>query len=535
MSLSLQGGVLSAFKGFDPQGSEAVAQFAERAMRFLAASWGSFWIATGTQLHLEATWEVSAAEAIAAFAGLGALPEVARVYPDAGGGLLYLPLTVARHQLGAFLFRGPLEGLKESAELLQPLVSALALAMGYERLAVREAVVSERLDRVTNAMQVPLLFMDHRRRPMQLNRAYREIHGLDEAELPESMEALWQRIRSCYQSVAEVEAALEPWYGAPDQSLAVEVELKSPREAYYRMLITPFHDANGEFAGAVCSFYDITQQRRLVRLQGDFIESLEERVNARTRELIEANQELMLANQIKTDFISNMSHELRTPLQSIVGSASMLEEGVLGSLTPDQMERVQDILRGSERLKNLVNTVLDLSKLDAGHFILYYEWVDPREQLLEAAKDLRLSPYAPGKRLVVDLPDELPMVWASPETTYQQVLMNLAINALKFTDAGGEVRLSARVEGEDLVYEVTDNGVGIPAEALGHIFDRFYQVDSSSTRRHDGSGLGLAIAKKIVELHGGTLHVESELGVGSRFSFRLPLVVPKERDDSCTS
>ncbi len=534
MTQDLRDGVLHAFKAFDPQGSEAISEFAERAMRFLGASWGSYWIATGTQLHLEATWEVSAAEAIAAFTGLGALTETPRVYPDAGGGLLYLPLTIARQQLGAYLFLVPGDQQEDAAELLRPLVSALALAIGYDRLAVREGIVSERLERVTNAMQIPLLFVDARRRPLQLNKAYREVHGLDEVELPESMEALWRRVRSCYQAPEEVEAAFSPWLQLSEQTVVLEVELKSPREAYYRVLAVPFLDDLGEFAGAVFSFYDVTQERRLVHLQADFIESLEERVNARTRELFEINQELKLANQIKSDFISNMSHELRTPLQSIVGSASMLEEGVLGNLSSDQMDRVQDILRGSERLKNLVNTVLDLSKLDAGHFKLYYEWVDPREQILEAAKDLKLSPYAVDKHLVVDLPDELPMIWASPETTYQQVLMNLAINALKFTEPGGEVRLGARVEGQTMVYEVSDTGVGIPAEALARVFDRFYQVDSSSTRRYDGSGLGLAIAREIVELHGGTIHVESTLGTGSRFSVRLPMAGP-EKDGSCTN
>lgn len=534
MTVGLHDGVLHAFKGFDPQGAEPLADFAERAMRFLGGHWGSYWGATGTQLHLEATWEVSAAEAIAAFTGLGALPETARVYPDAGGGLLYLPLTLGRQQLGAYLFLAPADRLAEAPELLRPLVSALALAIGHDRLTVRERVVSERLERVTNAMQIPLLFVDSRHRPLQLNHAYREIHGLDEVELPESMEALWRRVRPCYQSSEDLEATLMAWQQNPVQPVAVELELKGPREGYYRVLVVPFHDQDGEFTGAVFSFYDVTQERRLVRLQADFIESLEERVNARTSELNAKNRELVQASEIQRNFTSNMSHELRTPLQSIVGSASMLEEGVLGPLTPDQMERVQDILKGSERLKNLVNAVLDLSKLDAGHFKLYFEWVDPREQILEAVRDLRLSPHAVDKRLVMELPEDLPMVWASPETTYQ-VLMNLAVNALKFTEPGGEVRLGVRAEDGTMVYEVSDTGVGIPEEALERVFDRFYQVDSSSTRRHDGSGLGLAIAKEIVSLHGGTIHVESTLGAGSRFSVRLPLAGPTEKDGSCTN
>ncbi|HEY9856119.1 MAG TPA: ATP-binding protein [Stenomitos sp.] len=533
MSPRVQGDALHAFKGFDPQGAEAISEFAERAMRFLGARWGSYWTATGTQLHLDATWEVSAAEAIAAFTGMGHLSEGAKVYPDAGGGLLYLPVRRSHRQLGAFLFLVPLESLEEAAELLQPMVSALALAIGYQRLEVREAVVSERLERITNAMQIPLVFVDSRGRPLQLNRAYRELHGLDDAELPESMEALWHRVKACYQSPAEVSEELSAWYRSPNQGASLEIELKNPREAYFRLLIVPLTDSVGEFAGAVFSFYDVTQERRLLRLQADFIDSLEERVNARTRELIQTNQELTRANQIQSLFISNMSHELRTPLQSIVGSASMLEEKVFGPLTHEQVERVQDILRASDKLKNLVSTVLDLSKLDSGHFKMFYEWVDPREQIHEAARELRLNPYAADKHLVVDLPDELPMIWASPETTYSQVLMNLAINALKFTEPGGEVRLAARVEGETMVYEVRDTGVGIPAEALPRIFDRFYQVDSSSTRRYDGSGLGLAIAKEIVELHGGSIQVDSRLGAGSCFSVRLPLMGPKGKEDPC--
>ncbi|MNX62466.1 Alkaline phosphatase synthesis sensor protein PhoR [compost metagenome] len=522
-----------AFLGFEPQAPDAVSEFAARAQRLLGAESATFWRMAGTTLHLEEAWGVSAAEAMAALMGLGQRDDAPQAFPDAGGALLYLPLIAQRQCLGAFLFR--VSAMPEGAWHL-PLAlpaAALALAFSHERLAFREAALGARFERMIDALHLPMIFLDAALRPVSFNKAYRDLHDLAEHETFDSLRALWARISHRYLDPAAVQRLFGAWPHAPLSPPSVEVEFREPREGYYRLVLTPFVDGQGAFAGAVASFYDVTQERRLMRLQADFIESLEERVNERTHELRHANQALTLANQqlreldrMKSDFISTVSHELRTPLNLIVGFASLLDEGVSGDLNPDHREWVRGVIMGSMRLKGLIDNILDLSRLAAGRFELHCAWVEPRAMLLQAVEELQVHPDAQGKRITLDLPPDLPTLWASPETLYQQVLMNLAVNALKFTEPGGEIRFAAWVEGGKFALEVTDTGIGIPQEAFGKIFDRFVQVDSSSTRRHGGSGLGLAIAREIVELHGGTIEVKSELGVGSRFCVRLPLAAP---------
>lgn len=536
---------LGTFLGFDPQAPDAVTEFAQRARRLLSAESVTFWRMAGSTLHLEEAWDVSAAEAIAALTGLGHRDDAPQAFPDAGGALLYLPLLARRRCLGAFLFRvaSPPEGAWHAALALP--AAALALAFSHERLAVREAALGGRFERMIDALHLPMIFLDAALRPVSFNKAYRELHGLADDEAFDTLGALWTRISQRYMDPTAVQRLFGAWPRAPLSPPTVEVEFREPREGHYRLVLTPFVDGQGSFAGAVASFYDVTQERRLVRLQADFIDSLEDRVNERTRDLLLANQALTLANQqmreldrMKSDFISTVSHELRTPLNLIVGFASLLEEGVSGELNPDHREWVQGVILGSMRLKGLIDNILDLSRLAAGRFELHCTWVEPRAMLQQAVEELQVHPDAAGKHLTLDLPPELPALWASPETIYQQVLMNLAVNALKFTEPGGEIRFAAWVEGDKFALEVTDTGIGIPQEAFGKIFERFVQVDSSSTRRHGGSGLGLAIAREIVELHGGTISVKSELGVGSRFCVRLPLAAPghdAKEGEPCTS
>ncbi|HEY9900158.1 MAG TPA: ATP-binding protein [Pantanalinema sp.] len=536
---------LEAFLDFDPQAPDAVREFARRARALLSAESATFWRMAGTTLHLEEVWDVSAAEAIAALTRLAIRDDAPQAFLDAGGALLYLPLLAQRRCLGAFLFR--VKAMPEGAwhaALALP-ATALALAFAHERLAVREAALGARFERMIDSLHLPMIFLDAALRPTSLNKAFRDLHGLAEAEAFDTMEALWERIGPRYLHPTAVQRIFAAWARAPLFPPSAEVEFREPGEGHYRLVLTPFVDGQGAFGGAVASYYDVTQERRLMRLQADFIDSLEERVNERTHDLVIANQALTRANQqlreldrMKSDFISTVSHELRTPLNLIVGFASLLEEGVSGELNPDHREWVRGVILGSMRLKGLIDNILDLSRLTAGRFELHCTWVDPRAMLVQAVEELSAHPDAQGKRLVLDVPSELPSLWASPETLYQQVLMNLAVNALKFTEPGGEIRFAAWLEGDKFALEVTDTGIGIPEEAFGKIFDRFVQVDSSSTRRHGGSGLGLAIAREIVELHGGTIEVKSELGVGSRFCVRLPIKAPGHdagEGEPCTS
>lgn len=528
--------VADAFIGFAPEAPEAVAEFAQRASRAIGAQGVSFWrYITGT-LHLESTWGVSAAEALAA------VPASPDAEPEEGDVRYCLPLVADRRPVGMFVFHQA-DRAEGVAEALALPASALALALDHARLRVREVAIAERLNRLTSALQIPMAFVDAAWRVVQINGAFRAAHGLSEGERPETLSALWERIRPCYQEASMLDEHLADWWRHPLLGRVLEAEQVHPQEAHYRIVITPFPDERGGFEGAILSFYDVTQERRLMGLQADFIDSLEERVNASTQDLIQsyldltrANQRLRELDQLKSDFISTMSHELRTPLNLIVGFGSLLEDGISGTLAPDHQDWVRGILGASERLRVLVDNILDLSRLDAGRFPLYCAWIDPRGLIQQSVEELRVHPEAADKRLITELPFEAPEVWASPEAIYHHVLMNLAVNALKFTEPGGEIRIRLAIESGHWSVEVTDTGIGIPCEELDKIFQRFYQVDSGLTRRHNGSGLGLAIAKEVVSLHGGTIRAESQPGAGSRFTVRLPIepqgAAPKE--EACT-
>jgi signal transduction histidine kinase len=257
--------------------------------------------------------------------------------------------------------------------------------------------------------------------------------------------------------------------------------------------------------------------------------SLEAAVRERTAELQLANGQLQTAleelrhlDRAKADFLNVISHELRTPLNFIMGFASFLEEGGAGELNERQRQLLGRVLDGSDRLLELVNNLLDYARMEAGNFR-----VEPRPVRLGPLVEDMVTAMAPialknGLTLSWRPAPELGLVLADP-ARLEQAILNLVSNALKFTRAGGRVTVSAAPEGRLVRVSVADTGIGIPAEALPRLFSKFYQVDSSVTREFGGTGLGLAITKSLVEAMGGTLSVESQVGVGSTFSFTLPL------------
>jgi len=255
---------------------------------------------------------------------------------------------------------------------------------------------------------------------------------------------------------------------------------------------------------------------------------LESEVARRTQELVEvnerlsqSNEELQRANRLKSEFLANMSHELRTPLNAIIGFSELLEESTFGDLTSDQRAFVRDIHAGGKHLLNLINDILDLSKIEAGRMSVHREECDLPGILRETLTVIR--PLALKKRLqLTALPDPAASVVWADAGKIKQVMYNLLSNAVKFTDEDGSITVDARAEGKDLVVSVSDTGIGIDPEDLGHIFDEFYQVDGSLTRRHEGTGLGLALVKRLVGMHGGEVSVKSRVGEGSCFRFRLP-------------
>src|SRR5437870_5235954 len=218
-----------------------------------------------------------------------------------------------------------------------------------------------------------------------------------------------------------------------------------------------------------------------------------------------------------------VSHELRTPLTAIVGYSRLLLRQAHGTLTPKQIEYQEAIFRGAQRLNDLINDLLDVSRLEAGRIELTPRSLDLHQVVEQVGTVVTAAAQARRIHVRTMLPPELPAVQADP-SRLQQILVNLVGNAVKFSTPGGEVRILAGRQRDQVWIAVEDDGVGIAKEELQRIWDPFYQVEAPMRRRHGGSGLGLAIVRRLVELHGGVVRAESDgENRGSRFSFSLPV------------
>jgi signal transduction histidine kinase len=245
--------------------------------------------------------------------------------------------------------------------------------------------------------------------------------------------------------------------------------------------------------------------------------------NEMTGSMEAAEAERARLEQMKTDFISVVSHELRTPLTSIKGYTQMVADGDAGELSEEQAEYLAVALSNTDRLVDLVNDLLDLSRIESGRFELERRPVRITEVVDGALQVLRPLVTAKGQALAVDTAPDLPVVDGDLKRLVQ-VAVNLLSNAHKYTEAGGKISVSASVEQSEIVLAVRDTGIGIRPEDQSHLFERFYRVRGAGARDVTGTGLGLAIARSIVELHGGRITVQSALGVGSRFEVRLPVL-----------
>jgi protein-histidine pros-kinase len=238
-------------------------------------------------------------------------------------------------------------------------------------------------------------------------------------------------------------------------------------------------------------------------------------------------QALHQANRLKSEFLANMSHELRTPLNGVIGFSEFLIDEKPGPLNARQKEYLGDILNSGRHLLQLINDVLDLSKVEAGKMELHPEPFAVAGAVEEVCSGI--SPIARQKHIAVhqEIAVRLGNV-VLDRHKFVQVLYNLVSNAVKFTDEGGQVRIVADTDGPaSLRLQVRDTGIGIHPEDFGKLFIEFQQLDSSATRRFGGTGLGLALTRKIVEFQGGTISVESHLGKGSTFTVVLPHSVPE--------
>ncbi|HKG13294.1 MAG TPA: ATP-binding protein [Pyrinomonadaceae bacterium] len=274
------------------------------------------------------------------------------------------------------------------------------------------------------------------------------------------------------------------------------------------------------------------QNRDLVQVLGELEEKREllERLNTKledsNRELNEANARLRELSAMKEEFLALTTHDLRSPLTVISGVINFFTSGRLGEMTAEQKNMVSMMERNTQNLIELVNDLLDASKLESGTMRLDPTTIGLRGLVGELRE--QMQPLAREKEIALeeDVPEDLPPLRAD-RAKLRRILVNLVSNALKFTPKGGRVRLGASRDGSLVRVSVADTGVGIQREDLHDIFDKYAQARSRATRSEKGTGLGLYITRQLVELHGGKISVQSEVGKGSTFSFTIPIASDK--------
>jgi two-component system sensor histidine kinase BarA len=282
----------------------------------------------------------------------------------------------------------------------------------------------------------------------------------------------------------------------------------------------------------------LTSQMHLASVRESYRE-----LSEKNRRLQEAYDRLRELDRLKSSFLATVSHELRTPLTSIIGYSEMLSEGIAGALTADQGDFVKTIHDKGEQLLGLITGLLDLSKLESGSLTIRPAPTEVRQLLENVVTTLTPAVRKKSITLRTDIEPNVATLKADAERL-RQVFINLVDNAVKFTPQGGTITIMARNLGVDyedadvtgfsllapvqtrIEIRVSDSGIGIPAKERKRVFDPFYQVDSSSTREYGGTGLGLSIVKRLVDAHGGTIHIEDNVPQGTVFVVRLPSADP---------
>lgn len=291
--------------------------------------------------------------------------------------------------------------------------------------------------------------------------------------------------------------------GESVRTFDIDIKRKDGQSLQAQVTVSPIRDASNAVVGASLVARDVTERRRI----DDAI---------RERDAAE------LASRMKSEFLANMSHELRTPLNGIIGFTEYLKAGQAGSINEDQAESLDSIYKSSLHLLDLINDVLDLSKIEAGKMTLVQETFGVREVVEEVCGVV--SPLAQKKRITLQQKVDGAFTTVTLDRAkFKQILYNLLSNAVKFTNDSGRVNIDLdALEGPRMRIRVTDTGIGINPGDIDKLFMNFHQLDNSNARRHEGTGMGLALTKKIVELQHGVITVESALGQGSVFTVTLP-------------
>lgn len=381
-----------------------------------------------------------------------------------------------------------------------------------------EMHIERRFRELLEAAPDAIVEVDREGRIVLLNRVTEKLFGYSHDELlgqsieilvPDSVRAIHVNHRANYWNhpVARPMGSGLSLYGRRKDGSSIPVEIS----------LSPVKSEDGFRVTAIIR--DIRQRKQ----NEDQIREMQQQ--AYTRELELRNREVERANQLKSEFLASMSHELRTPLHTIIGFAELLAEEIEGPLNEKQKRFLDHIHTDSLHLLELINDVLDLSKVESGRLELRCETFDVASAVEETLSSILPQGIAKSIDIKADVPPATGIF--ADRVRFKQILFNLLSNAVKFTPEGGRISVEATLRNDCLEMSVSDTGIGIPTAQQEAVFDKFYQVGATTKGVREGTGLGLAITKSLVEKHGGRIWLESEPGKGSRFTFTIALEQPR--------
>jgi PAS domain S-box-containing protein len=378
----------------------------------------------------------------------------------------------------------------------------------------RQTTAEHRLAALIESAPDAIFEFDGLGRIILVNRMAEELFGYSREEfVGQSVEMLVpEHLRSAH-IAHRSRYAQQPITRPMGARLQLEARRKDGSRFPVEISLSPLESESGLRVTAIIR--DVTDRRNLEQQLKDAQENY-------IRELELRSQESERANKLKSEFLSNMSHELRSPLHTIIGFSELLEEQSGGPLTDHQKRYLSHIQHDSHHLLNLINDLLDLNKIEAGHIKLNREPIPVDSMLEEAVAAIR--PRAEAKSIEIRIETSIDAIVFADQLRIRQILHNLLSNAVKFTPQGGSIELIATLRDAFAEISINDSGIGIPPEQQESVFDKFFQVQAATRGgQESGTGLGLAITKHLVEHHGGTISLKSEPGNGSQFTFTIPL------------
>lgn len=276
--------------------------------------------------------------------------------------------------------------------------------------------------------------------------------------------------------------------------------------------VNPIRDETNEVKNVMLVMEDITE---VTKLEQEIIEA--------NKKLMDANKKLKELDKMKDEFLSTVSHELKTPLTPIKTYLELILDEDIGKINEEQRKGLEISLRRAEHLKRLIDDIVDVSRMESKKMKFYMENIDLRNIIENAVRDMKLLANEKQIKILENLPTR-PVYVKADEIRMAQVFSNLIDNSIKFSANGGKITINVKKERGNLSVNISDTGPGIPKKHHKKIFEKFYQVDSSTSRAFGGTGLGLPICKSIIEKHGGDIWVESKVGEGSTLHFTLPAI-----------